>query len=541
MKKTLAILIAALGCITANAQEINAVVTRQGTTNKNCYQLSSLPSVVFGEGNTITVNEGETAKEQYTLSGSNTLTVLFGSAINNAVNAKSLEVSYPIYILDNGKLSVSETMSNANANNLVIEDGGQLIHSSNGVMATFEKNVHTYSSTQARDGWNLIASPFNGDLSIADHTVLGENHDLYLYNEPTHYWYNSKATGVGSFNSLQNGKGYLYSQAATDGIVIKMDGQLLPSTPDVSIELKYTPKLLDDDTPNTLKGFNLVGNPYACDAYLSLYAQSGNEEQAITQPTFLRLNQFGSEFLSTTRSYVTVKAGEGIFVSIPDGYESHVPEARFSKNQPQNAAPSQALDITVSEAERGASVINNAIVCFGEGFNTEKFMLNPENTKIFIPQNGKEYAAVSTNSTSGEMPVSFKAAKDGSYTITVNTENVEAEYLHLIDNMTGADVDLLATPSYSFEAKTSDYASRFKLVFGVKDNETEAAENFAYISNGEIIISNEGRATLQVIDVMGRIISSEEINGECRISTNGLTAGVYILNLNGKTQKIVVR
>ena len=210
-------------------------------------------------------------------------------------------------------------------------------------------------------------------------------------------------------------------------------------------------------------------------------------------------------------------------------------------NQPQNAAPSQALDITVSRTERGASVINNALVCFGEGFNTEKFMLNPENTKIFIPQNGKEYGAVSTSSTSGEIPVSFKAAKNGSYTITVNTENVEAEYMHLIDNMTGMDIDLLATPSYSFEAKTSDYASRFKLVFGVKDNETEATENFAYISNGEIIISNEGRATLQVIDVMGRIISSDEINGECRISTNGMTAGLYILNLNGMTQKIVVR
>ena len=214
-------------------------------------------------------------------------------------------------------------------------------------------------------------------------------------------------------------------------------------------------------------------------------------------------------------------------------------------NQPQNAAPSQALDITVSEAERGASVINNAIVCFGEGFNTEKFMLNPENTKIFIPQNGKDYGAVSTSSTSGEIPVSFKAAKNGSYTITVNTENVEAEYMHLIDNLTGADVDLLAaastsSASYTFDARTDDYASRFKLVFGVKDENSEASENFAYISNGEIIVSNEGRATLQVIDVMGRIISSEEINGECRISTNGMTAGVYILNLNGKTQKIVV-
>lgn len=33
-------------------------------------------------------------------------------------------------------------------------------------------------------------------------------------------------------------------------------------------------------------------------------------------------------------------------------------------------------------------------------------------------------------------------------------------YLHLIDNLTDNDVDLLETPSYSFEAKHTDYASR---------------------------------------------------------------------------------
>ena len=49
-------------------------------------------------------------------------------------------------------------------------------------------------------------------------------------------------------------------------------------------------------------------------------------------------------------------------------------------------------------------------------------------------------------------------------------ENVEMDYLHLIDNMTGEDVDLLAGAStgsatYTFEAKTTDCASRFRLVF----------------------------------------------------------------------------
>jgi hypothetical protein len=35
--------------------------------------------------------------------------------------------------------------------------------------------------------------------------------------------------------------------------------------------------------------------------------------------------------------------------------------------------------------------------------------------------------------------------------------------------MTGADIDLLQTPSYTFEAKTSDHASRFRLVFSTDD------------------------------------------------------------------------
>ena len=61
-------------------------------------------------------------------------------------------------------------------------------------------------------------------------------------------------------------------------------------------------------------------------------------------------------------------------------------------------------------------------------------------------------------------------------------------YLHLIDNMTGADVDLLSpegviagedpqspTPSYTFTAKTTDYESRFKLVFSTNDADDTSA------------------------------------------------------------------
>ena len=107
--------------------------------------------------------------------------------------------------------------------------------------------------------------------------------------------------------------------------------------------------------------------------------------------------------------------------------------------------------------------------------------------------------------------------------------------------MTGADVDLLQTPNYSFEASTTDYASRFKLVF-CTGNAME--DNFAFYSNGNFVINNEGEATLQVIDVTGRIVKSESINGSASINVNA-AAGVYMLRLiNGndvKVQKIVVK
>ncbi len=115
-------------------------------------------------------------------------------------------------------------------------------------------------------------------------------------------------------------------------------------------------------------------------------------------------------------------------------------------------------------------------------------------------------------------------------------------YLHLIDNMTGADVDLLQTPSYNFEAKTTDYESRFKLVFATGDNSND--DNFAFFSNGSFVINNEGNAELQVIDITGRIVKSESINGCANVNVNA-ASGVYMLRLingdNVKVQKVVVK
>ena len=132
------------------------------------------------------------------------------------------------------------------------------------------------------------------------------------------------------------------------------------------------------------------------------------------------------------------------------------------------------------------------------------------------------------------------------------------DYLHLIDNMTGADIDLLhpetviadedpqsPMPLYTFYAKTTDYESRFKLVFAAEeDGPSAGSETFAFFSNGSWVIDNEEEATLQVVDVTGRILSSETINGSVSKAID-VTPGVYMLRLINRervnAQKIVVR
>jgi hypothetical protein len=142
------------------------------------------------------------------------------------------------------------------------------------------------------------------------------------------------------------------------------------------------------------------------------------------------------------------------------------------------------------------------------------------------------------------MPLNFKAVKDGTYTLSVDAEELALDYLHLIDNLTGNDVDLLVSPSYTFEAKTSDYATRFKLLFAPVCEDTNGDNEFAFINNGQLHILNDGEAQLQIIDVLGRILYDKAIQGGAEMPLN-LVSGTYVLRLISadqvNTQKVVVQ
>ena len=357
-------------------------------------------------------------------------------------------------------------------------------------------------------GYYLIASPVTVDLT--NHDMTTGDFDLYYFdNAQDDEWRNYRQE---AFN-LVPGTGYLYAKKATDdNLTYSFELTGVPYNGNGDVELTYTENA-------DFAGFNLIGNPL-------------NTNATLVDMPYYRLNSDGSALNTSTESS-QINVMEGVFVQAT----AENTTAHFT------AAGSKIISqLNVKVTRNRGAVLDNAIIRFDNGAMLGKFQLNPNSTKVYITEGNEDYAIVRSAAES-EMPVSFKAAENGTYTLSVVAENVEMNYLHLIDNMTGTDVDLLATPSYSFEANTTDYANRFRLVFNA--NGLEENSNFAFFNGSEWVVSNMGDATLQVIDMTGRVISSETVNGNVTFSTNGLTAGVYMMRLvNGndvKTQKVLVK
>ncbi len=419
-------------------------------------------------------------------------------------------------VTENSTLTVSGTLSNSNPEHLILEDGAQLINGSEGVKATVKKHILPYSEDK-QDGWNLIASPVTEDITpTIDNGILSSNYDLYYFDQ-SGTDDNGKAKEWRNFEALPDSKiehktGYLY--ANSDETTLSFAGTLAGSGSTATLTL---------DANADFSGFNLIGNPYPCNAYANkpFYVLQYNQEENNT--SFVP----GSNPIPPCSAILVQAQNDGETVS-------------FSKTP--IAEPSSIVMHLSEQKLRSNTTLDEARISCEEQCQLTKYTWGKAASTIYIPQNGQDLAVACANG-QNEMPLNFKAAKNSTYTLDFKVENMEADYLHLIDNITGANVDLLATPSYSFEGKTDDYESRFKLVFSNHEDANDNNVHFAYYADGEIrLVETCHGASLQVVDMMGRVVLAGDAMN--RVSTNGMTAGVYVLRLiNGndvKTQKIVI-
>ncbi len=458
--------------------------------------------------------------------------VYVGSAGASPCEATAKEIwtgnSGYVYVYSQSSL-VAEKLHPKNTASFTFYDGAQL-KAENPSSGRFIKTIVGYTNQNGNDHYYLFAPPFSWSNNSS---FTSGDYDLYHFDGSAELeWINHKNPVN---NAMQRGKGYLYAHAKPsngDTHSIVMNGELLPVSPDQTISgLTYGP----NTETNPFLNWNLVGNPFPCNAYLS-----GNRQ-------FYRLEETaeGSRIVLATDN--VIKPMEGVFVQAATAEESSV---TFT------TAPTResGMNFTLSKKSqtRGAkSVMADRVrIAIGEGRDLGHLDLMADANRLYIPLNGKDMAVMHSQPV-GELPLNFEAAEDGTYTLSFENATEGLVYCHLIDNMTGADIDLLALrqaqgpAEYTFTAKKTDYASRFKVVLAsVSEDANGNNETFAFNNNGNWIILNEGRATLQVIDLNGRILSSELIEGSVQTSIHQ-PAGLYLIRLvNGdevKVQKVVVR
>lgn len=442
----------------------------------------------------VKAQKGETVAE-----ASNMIGFTRGTA---SISNLNLEEKDQMTVTKGGALTITGEISNTDPANLIIEDGGQLIHPNHAAEATVKKSINGYGNDNTvKTGWYTIASPINSyNTEIA---ITETAYDLYAYDEPTHVWLNQKVQD-NNITSFMEGYGLLYANSSDQSL--DFAGSMKATDDEITVPLSYSEEAGD------LKGYNLMGNPFTRNL------GSGDITISGTDLTAYYVVEGGSELETRDIENYPIKPGQGFFVQATD----HNQELVFnpvSRRNPDDHKPS------FIRIDAGNDLfIDRAYVQLGKGNTLHKMMLRDDLPKVYVTKDQSSYSAVVVDETTREIPIHFKAAEDGNYTIRINAENTEFEYLHLIDNLTGTDTDLLQNQSYTFEAKADDFESRFRLLFSATDN--------PYNDSTDI----EGGVT-HVMDVTGRIIGTS--------IHEHLKPGVYILRtVNGndiKTEKIIIK
>ena len=319
-------------------------------------------------------------------------------------------------------LTVSGMAACNDADHLILEDGGQLVHHNDGVHATLKKYLNAYTDN---GGWNTIATPFVSYTPMG--SMVGNDYDLYAYDEDAELeWVNYKEGDFG----MNAGQGYLYAHNPT--ITLRMNGILNSGNYSQTVDLYY------DESSANLKGFNLLGNPTA-------HAITFSKTESVSDGYYYLDND--ETWTYTTNNSIPV--GRGFMVK----------------------ANAEGQSVTLNPQGRQENAKSDTYLCLS--INDEKVYINMNKgvsmplmkpSSLYLTCDQQPYVMLVRNQ-AAHVELNYEPKHDGEYELKMEIPTWDLEYLHLLDKYTNNDVDLLVTPSYTFESRIGDNASRFLLIF----------------------------------------------------------------------------
>ena len=438
------------------------------------------------------------------------------------ITAKSITMNSGSLTVNGGAtLTVTGSFLNKNTKAFIIKDGAQVFQSNDNVAATFNMYIDNPSSwgNDTKGGWQFISSPMT-DVAISNFKPTSDtDYDLFKYDGTQELqWINVKNHGTDFESMFQQGRGYIVSYEAETSA--NFEGTLYGETDFSFKDVKAF------DSEDHYNNFYLLGNPFPFNMDWSKMTISGVYNGYATIS-----NIDGSYDYHTSG---TINAGDGFMVKSTGA----TPVLSYAHNVRSSAEKHASLNISASNIYGSDNVIVKLAGQEDEGFSKLN-NLNENIAEIYVENAGSKYGIFSFDEDVNEVKLGFKASKTGTHIIRIDADG-KYEYITLVDNITGVETDMLKN-EYSFTVlSTNEKRDRFTVKFG-KKAEVEN-DNFVYQSGSELII--EGNGSVQIIDVMGRVVYNNELSGNTRVNITHLNKAAYIVRRvdgsNVNTQKIII-
>jgi hypothetical protein len=510
-------------------------------------------------GTSGTVNMNGTSPQIMTMLGA---TSFYNLTIDNAIGVTLSSTETIItnnLSINSGKIFKIEAAKNLTVTGVIENSGGNsglvlesnstgtasLIHSTVNVPAT----VKRYISGNAED-WHFLASPVSNQV-IANSSWVpagtygnGTGYDLYVFDEPTPCWVYQLNTAPTSTDENPNwptvhptanfvsGRGYLYSVQAANPT-----NQFAGNLNNGTVSYAVTKNSSSDPL---LIGFNLIGNPYPSTIDWKAYSgwtrsnlvdSGGGYDMWIWNPATSNYGVYNSlaatgtngisNFIAPMQGFF-VRADSNASINMTNDIRVHTGASNWFKTiHNKNYENPENIKIKISSQSGLGS--DEVLLQFGASSNQAGAAklystIKTAPSAYLTSEEGELTVRYLTNTTNNPIvPLAFKPGSNGNYTVSINFDTANYDFVLLEDTKTKIKHDLKDNPIYDFNASVEDVSDRFLLHF----EEVPIGDNTLpiriYYNGNKIVfdvslIPNE--TTITIFDTMGRSILEKKIRGK---------------------------
>ncbi|WP_370390789.1 choice-of-anchor J domain-containing protein [uncultured Winogradskyella sp.] len=488
--------------------------------------------------------------------------------------------------------------TNTNCNTLIVEPGAGLIVTSGTTLEllntlTLESNSTQYSSlildgnltgtvTYNRhvndfDGTDATTAANSNDLvspptAIADVNVFltGNSNLLSQLGAPTLYAFapfNNDSGVYENFDSnatgpLTRGVGYRAATSSPNQ-TLSFTGSVATNQVDIGITV--------GSATNSTEAWNLIGNPFP--SYLDFDAFFTANKSEFEAPSFeaiygynataARWTIWNQATIDDTSETEYIAPGQGFFVKSKTGggMVSFTPAMRTTAGSDDFIAGRSASSVSVARADinlQSEGKDFNTIIYFNSnatrgmdpGYDASAYLGNANGifTHLVEGNTGIELAVQTLDYDDYNdvvIPVGVKANQGQQITFSLGTNTLPAgTKVYLDDTVANTVTELTMTDYIVTPATALNGTGRFFLRFesNALSNPEAALDGLSiFTAEKTIVIAGQlnENTTASVFDLQGRLVKQVALDKSLRtqtISTNGLSSGVYVVQLSNSTQ-----